>query len=112
MKALLRVRGDHMLKHAGIAITLIGVAASTLLAQTPPRGTRRYESEPKANRATAQLTQIERAWHLALEKNDIATLDRLLAPKWFITNGSGNIIGKSELLDALRAGEIKFVSTA
>jgi hypothetical protein len=97
--------------------TLLSLSRSSCSPQLPYwlkpclRETLSFDGEQKADRATAELTQIEREWHQALEKNDIAALDRLLAPKWFITNGSGNIIGKSELLAALRAGEIKFVST-
>ena len=66
----------------------------------------------KSNAANVdELKQLELKWHHALETGDIAALDRLLAPGWFITNGSGHIIPKSELLEALRSAEIKFVST-
>jgi hypothetical protein len=66
----------------------------------------------KSNAANVdELKQLELKWHHALEAGDIAALDRLLAPGWFITNGSGHIIPKSELLEGLRSGEIKFVST-
>jgi hypothetical protein len=96
-----------MIKQIAVAIILIISIAPTPLGQTS-----RPEASGKLTLATAELTQIERQWHQALEKTDITTLNRLLAPDWFITNGSGNIISKSELLDALRTGEIKFVSTA
>jgi Domain of unknown function (DUF4440) len=101
-----------MIKQVCATIVLVAVTASTLLGQTPHRGAsrsghRKQQSDP----ATAELTRIEREWHQALERNDLPALDRLLAPDWFITNGSGMIITKSELLAALRTGEVKFVST-
>ncbi len=56
-------------------------------------------------------TVKERQWHKALEKNDIATIDNILAKEWIITNGSGIIISKSVVLEDLRSGSTKFVST-
>jgi hypothetical protein len=101
-----------MIKQLCGAMVIIIVTAITLLAQTPyGRTNRNLHSTQKSTATTAELTQIERQWHQALEKADLTALDRLLASDWFITNGNGMIITKSELLDALRAGEIKFVST-
>ena len=101
-----------MIKQVCGAMVIIIVIVTPLFGQTPYRRTsRNLHSTQKSTTTTAELTQIERQWHQALEKADLAVLDRLLASDWFITNGSGMIITKSELLDALRAGEIKFVST-
>ena len=101
-----------MTRRLCVAAVIIVATATMLQGQTANRGAGRGP-RPKSPRTEAveELTRIEAQWHKALEKADVATLDRLLAPDWFITNGSGNIIPKSELLAALHSGEIKFVST-
>jgi hypothetical protein len=101
-----------MTKRLCAAAVIVVAAATVLLGQAASRRAGR-NLRPESPRAEAaeELTRIEAQWHKALEEADVATLDRLLAPDWFITNGSGNIIPKSELLAALRSGEIKFVST-
>ena len=101
-----------MLKRIGVATVIVLAAATVLLGQTMNRGAGRpHRPRPKRAEAADELTRLEEQWHKALEKADVAALDRLLAPEWFITNGSGAIIPKSELMGALRSGEIKFVST-
>jgi len=65
----------------------------------------------KQTPVTDDLIAIELEWHKALEHADLGTLDRLLARDWFITNGSGFLIPRTELFEGLRKGEIRFVST-
>src|ERR1044072_4592998 len=94
------------------AVMIIFVAISTIsLGQTRGRTTRQNIPKQKSAPVPDELNQLERQWHTALEKADLAMLDRLLAKEWFITNGSGTLISKSEVLEALRSGEIKFTST-
>jgi predicted small secreted protein len=101
-----------MVKRICVAAVLVFAAATVLAGQTTSRGAgRAHRPRPRRADAAGELTRIEAQWHKALEKADVAALDSLLAPGWFITNGSGAIIPKSELLGALRSGEIKFVST-
>ena len=76
-----------------------------------PSAIRGSHHAKRASRAADELVRIEHRWHEALERNDTKTIDRVLAPGWFITNGSGQIIPKAELMHGLLAGEIRFEST-
>jgi hypothetical protein len=88
-----------MVKRICVAAVLIFAAATVLAGQTTNRGAgRAHRPRPKRAEAAGELIWIEAQWHRALEKADVAALDRLLAPDWFITNGSGAIIPKSELM--------------
>jgi uncharacterized protein DUF4440 len=100
------------MKRIYLGVVLVIAAGTALSAQSENHETTLDHSAKRStDRVTAQLIGLETGWHKALEKSDVATLDRLLAPGWFITNGSGAIIPKPELLQSLRSGEIRFVST-
>lgn len=58
-----------------------------------------------------EISAIEEQWHKALERADVDWLDRLLSDDWTITNGSGQMISKSELLSDLRNGGIRYESS-
>jgi len=90
-----------------VVIAVVPISAQV----TSARGPRHASQTRVSSRGADELTKVEFQWHRALEQNDTQTLDRLLARDWFITNGSGLIIPKSELMQGLRSGEIRFVST-
>ena len=58
-----------------------------------------------------EIQAIEEHWHKALERVDVDWLDRLLSDDWTITNGSGQMISKTELLSDLRSGGIRYESS-
>jgi len=58
-----------------------------------------------------EILTIEEQWHKALERTDVDWLDRLLSDDWTITNGSGQMISKGELLKDLRNGGIRYESS-
>lgn len=62
-------------------------------------------------KARHEIQAIEEQWHKALERVDVDWLDRLLSDDWTITNGSGQMISKSELLSDLRSGGIRYESS-
>lgn len=76
------------------------------------------QAEPKANkRGTAantdvqqSLKQMEQDWVQALQKKDIATVDKILAADWSMIDVSGKTISKSDALAALKSGDLSYDS--
>jgi hypothetical protein len=87
-------------------IAVVPILAATLAGT---KGHAKQTSTP--TRVADELKSLELEWHRALERTDTATLEHLLARDWFITNGSGQMIPKAELMQGLRSGDIRFVST-
>lgn len=57
-----------------------------------------------------QIKAVERQMGAALIKNDLATLAELLAEDWQFVGAEGEIVGRDEVLGALRSGQLKFDS--
>jgi ketosteroid isomerase-like protein len=67
--------------------------------------------------ATAQTTnveqailQLEREWEQAIVKNDIAALERILAPEFVSTDSDGRLTTRAEMFARRRAGAIKYTA--
>ena len=61
--------------------------------------------------SSCELVRLEQEWHKALERADIAWLDQLLSDDWVITNGSGVLIFKGDVLKDLQSGATRFESS-
>ena len=55
--------------------------------------------------------QIEIEWGEAFERRDMATLDRVMADEYVVTDPLGNVRSKAESLAAIESSEVHFEST-
>ena len=58
-----------------------------------------------------QIRQVEVEWGEAFERRDMATLDRLMANEYVVTDPLGNVRSKAESLAAIQSNEVFFEST-
>lgn len=58
-----------------------------------------------------EVRQVEWEWGVAFERKDLATLDRLMADEYILTDPLGNVRSKAESLAALTTNEVNFEST-
>lgn len=58
-----------------------------------------------------EVRQMEVDWGEAFERKDLATLDRMMADEYILTDPLGNVRSKAESLAAIEANELKFEST-
>ena len=74
---------------------------------------RNYLPEEKLTRVSAEdeVKQIEIEWGYAFERRDIATLDRLMADDYILTDPLGNVRNKRESLAAITMKDVHFEST-
>jgi ketosteroid isomerase-like protein len=61
--------------------------------------------------AENQVRQIESDWGDAFERRDMATLDRLMADEYILTDPLGHVRNKKETLTAIETSEVDFEST-
>jgi ketosteroid isomerase-like protein len=61
--------------------------------------------------AEEEIRQVELEWGEAFERHDLATLDRLMADEYFLTDPLGTVRSKAETLAAIERTEILFQST-
>ena len=61
--------------------------------------------------AENQVRQIEIDWGVAFERRDMATLDRLMADEYILTDPLGHVRNKTETLTAIETSEVDFEST-
>ena len=87
-----------VLRRAGI-----GVLVLSCLAMGQPQQ-RRLSQEEMA------LVDVEDRWVAALVKGDVPTLDMLFVETYVDTDEEGHRSDKSELLDVVRSGELRFES--
>ena len=57
------------------------------------------------------VRQMEWEWGEAFEQKDLATLDRLMADEYILTDPLGHVRSKAESLAALQTNEVNFEST-
>ena len=57
------------------------------------------------------IRQIEHDWGVAFERRDMATLDRLMADEYILTDPLGHVRNKTETLEAITTNEVDFEST-
>ena len=56
------------------------------------------------------LLQLERDWEQANAKNDLAALDRILAPEFVNTDSDGRLRTRAEVMAARKSGAVKFTA--
>jgi ketosteroid isomerase-like protein len=57
------------------------------------------------------VRRMESEWGEAFERKDLATLDRLMADEYILTDPLGNVRSKAESLAAIQTNEVNFEST-
>jgi len=72
-------------------------------------------NQPAENPVTCSdedaVRQMEWEWGEAFERKDLATLDRLMADEYILTDPLGHVRSKAESLAALESNEVNFEST-
>src|SRR5829696_1455785 len=72
-------------------------------------------NQPVQNSRTSteedEVRQMEWEWGVAFERKDLATLDRLMADEYILTDPLGNVRDKAESLAAIAANDVLFEST-
>src|SRR5262245_37875797 len=63
-----------------------------------------------AQNAEQDVRKAERDRFNAMLKNDIAALDKLLAPELIYTHGDGRVVDKAAFIADLKTGDFKYVS--
>jgi ketosteroid isomerase-like protein len=58
-----------------------------------------------------EVRRVEFEWGVAFERRDFATLDRIMADEYILTDPLGNVRGKAEGLAALETNDVLFEST-
>jgi ketosteroid isomerase-like protein len=58
-----------------------------------------------------EIRRVECEWGDAFERKDMATLDRLMADEYILTDPLGNVRSKSESLAAIQTNQLNFEST-
>lgn len=58
------------------------------------------------------VMQMEREWAAAMIKGDTATLDRIVASDWVLTNPGGQMQTRADSMAELKSGALKFESSA
>ena len=91
------------MKHTLIVVVLVAVS-SFVFTQTTSRSASQKSNEEQAVRQL--LNQIS----VALERSDIAALDRIYADSYTLVNESGELITKAPRLAAIKSGELKLES--
>ena len=54
------------------------------------------------------IAALDTEYQLAVERNDAATMDRILADDFVLVTGSGKVFSKQDLLDEARSGRITY----
>jgi ketosteroid isomerase-like protein len=70
------------------------------------------QSESPVISAEEEIRHVEIEWGEAFERKDVATLDRLMADEYFLTDPLGNVRSKAETLAAIQRNEVLFQSTS
>ena len=72
----------------------------------------RSETDSPLISAEEEVKHVESEWGDAFERHDVATLDRLMANEYFLTDPLGIVRSKAETLAAIQQNEVRFQSTA
>ena len=69
------------------------------------------KNQPEIISAEQEIRKMEIEWGDAFVRRDIATLDRLMADEYILTDPLGFVRGKAESLAAIKTTEVLFEST-
>jgi hypothetical protein len=67
----------------------------------------RYDSDAAIQQA---ILQVDKERYEAMQKRDMAAMDRLHADDFVFVNTKGRLLNKSEYLEEVRSGNLKFLS--
>ena len=71
--------------------------AAAALAAAFVLGQSSAQAQPAPSRSPEQIiTQLEQDWGMALVNKDMATLDRIEAPEWMISDSEGGLVPKAQ----------------
>jgi len=65
---------------------------------------------PSGTSAEQEVMAVERARTTALERSDIAAIDRIMAPDVTYIHASGKVDTKQSYLEAIRSGQLHYIS--
>ncbi len=65
---------------------------------------------PSGTSAEQEVMAVERARTTALERSDIAAIDRIMAPDVTYIHASGKVDTKQSYIDAIRSGQLHYIS--
>ena len=68
-------------------------------------------SNPAISSEEDEVRRIESEWGDAFEQGDFATLDRIMADEYILTDPLGNVRDKAESLTAIATNQVLFEST-
>jgi ketosteroid isomerase-like protein len=63
---------------------------------------------PRVNDDAKTVAALDTEYQKAVEKNDVATMDRLLDDHFTLVTGAGNIYSKADLLNEARSGRTQY----
>ncbi len=72
--------------------------------------TEKKEKESKADRVEDKIIKMEHDWADALEKSDLATIDRLVDPDWTLVDPAGALVTKAQSDADIKSGALKIES--
>jgi hypothetical protein len=55
-----------------------------------------------------ELRKVEKQWTEAMEKEDVAVIDKILAPEYTMVDSIGVSASRAEVIEQLRSGALKF----
>jgi ketosteroid isomerase-like protein len=58
--------------------------------------------------ASAEVARIDTEYQAAVERNDAATMDRILADDFVLVTGQGKTFTKEDLLEEARSGRVEY----
>ena len=80
-----------------------GVLMATMVA-----GVAQYKTDSYFARDEQALLKVERQWAEALEREDAAALEKILAPEYTMVDAIGVTANRSETINQVRSGALKF----
>jgi ketosteroid isomerase-like protein len=90
-----------------VAALLVSCAQNTAPTTTPSAVPPAVNAAPTASdpkKSEAEILQLEREWVAAIEKKDLAALDRILAEDFVGTSISGSTFRKADAIDDIQKG--------
>jgi ketosteroid isomerase-like protein len=64
-------------------------------------------SVPAARASPMTAQQFDQVFSAAIERNDVAALERYLAPEWFVISGDGARISRARFLQVIKSGALQ-----
>src|SRR5437870_4479607 len=89
------------MKSIGHLAVFLGVAAALTFS---------IEVAAQSGNVEQTLLQLERDWEQANAKNDLAALDRILAPEFVNTDSDGRLGTRAEVMARRKSGAVKFAA--